>query len=334
MTAIASRYIRETSLIVAQAVLSLPDSSRVRRVSQREADEMAAAIRKRSVFSRHSWENDFYYQRALSFAGKTIIEVFRPGQPNDIARDAEVTSELIEMLVLLSTTPAAQRDVFMRKLGIGTRQQTEFDLILGPDLRYLRSRTRTAAKRTGFPLDRTAVARFQRLGFPLLYNASRAKSPLGARLHRSLSWLFESRREPNLEAAIVKTAIALETLLVFGESEPVTRSLSERAAFLLSPKPDTRKRVAALVSRLYEARSGVVHGGKRKRKSVSPRLLEGGDRLAVLLLLVVSGNTSTWPDEDAFRSWLQDERWRAPTRITLPFAPVYLSRALAFSERS
>ena len=37
-----------------------------------------------------------------------------------------------------------------------------------------------------------------------------------------------------MPAAIVKTAIALEALLIAKESEPLTRSLSERAAFLLS----------------------------------------------------------------------------------------------------
>ena len=55
-----SRYLRETSRIKAEAVLSLPDGTRVRVISEREAKQMATEIQKRNVFSRHSWENDFY----------------------------------------------------------------------------------------------------------------------------------------------------------------------------------------------------------------------------------------------------------------------------------
>jgi len=331
MSKTLSRYIRETSLLESRAVLNLPDSSRLRSISQAEAKQMAAEIRKRNVFARHSWENDFYYQRALSLAGKTIIEVFRPGQPRDITDDAASASNLIEILVLLSKTLAIPRCVYQRQLGISARQRTEIDLVIGPSLHYLRSRARKAPRYSGVHIDKTDVARFQRIGFCHLYAAASKQN--GLRLRRCASWLYESRREPNNEAAIVKSAIALESLLILTASEPLARSLAERAAFLLSPKPDTRKRVARLVCRLYEARSTVVHGGRKKRRSDLPRLLEASDRLAVLLLLVVAANDSKWGDEEAFRSWLHDERWGPPTRIVLPFAPVYLSRALAFSEQ-
>ncbi len=285
---------------------------------------MAGEIRKRNVFVRHSWENNFYYQRALSLAGKTIIEVFRPGQPRDITDDAASASNLIEILTVLSKTVAVPRSVFQRQLGISARQRTEVDLVIGPSFHYLRSRVHKAPRYSGLPIDKTDVARFQRIGFCHLYAAASKQNAIGLRLQRCASWLYESRREPHDEAAIVKTAIALESLLILTASEPLARSLAERAAFLLSPKPDTRKPVARLIGRLYEARSTVVHGGRKQRRTDLPRLLEAGDRLAVLLLLVVAANGSKWGDEEAFRAWLHDERWGPPARIVLPFAPTAL----------
>ncbi len=332
--ATVSRYLRETSLIKAEAVLSLPDGSRVRAISEREATQMAAEIRKRNLFSRHSWENDFYYNRALSFGGKTVIEVFRTGQPNDIAAEVASVAEWGETVALLSVTLATERKTFLRRVGGGPVERTEIDLILGPDLRHLRSKSRVAPKRTGFPLTRQAVTRFERLGFSKLYTLLTTQSPFSARLRRAAGWLSESRREPNLEAAVVKSVISLESLLILGESEPLSRSLSERSAFLLSPLPETRRRVGTLVGRLYEVRSGIVHGGRRKRKNLTPRLLEACDRLAVLLLMVTAHNSDSWVDEDGFRRWVGDERWGPPSRLVLPFPPVYLSRALGLGERS
>lgn len=330
--ATASRYLRETSLIKAEAVLSLPDGTRVRAISEREAHQMAAEIRKRNVFSRHSWENDFYYNRALGFGGKTVIEVFRSGQPADVAVEVGSVAEWAELVALLSVTLATERKVFLRRVGGGLVEQTEIDLIMGPNLRQLRSKSRVAPKRTGFPLTRQAIARFQRLGFSELYSLLTSDSPFTPRLRRSAGWLSESRREPNLEAAVVKSVISLESLLILSESEPLSRSLSDRAAFLLSPLLETRRRVADLVGRLYEARSGIVHGGRRKRKKLTPRLLEACDRLAVLLLLVVAHNAAGWIDEEGFRRWASDERLGPPSRLTLPFPPVYLSRALGLGE--
>jgi hypothetical protein len=328
---LVSRYIRETSLVDAKADLILADSSSVRLMSQCEADGIAGDIQKRNVFARHSWENSFYVKRARGFADKTIIEVHRPGQPAHMAGEAERVSDLIETLLMLSCVLAMRRKEFLRKLGIAPRPRSECDLIMSPDLQYVRSRTRLAPESSGLPIDRTAVARFHRLGFERLFQACEAEGGLSSRLRRSAAWLLASRCEPNAEAALVKNTIALESLLVLSQGEPVTRLLSERGAFLLSPSPDTRHRVANALRGLYDARSRVVHGNRRPKRSTAS-LLEAGDRMAVLLLLVVAANAHLWPDEGRFRSWLDDERWRGPTKVHLLFGPIYLSRAIGFAE--
>ena len=79
-----SRYIRTTGMLSARAILKFADLSRIRFFSVREADELAAQVRKRNVFARHSWENNFYLQRVKALADHTVIEVFRQGDPKDI----------------------------------------------------------------------------------------------------------------------------------------------------------------------------------------------------------------------------------------------------------
>src|SRR5688572_12036648 len=111
----------------------------------------------------------------------------------------------------------------------------------------------------------------------------------------SLDWLFESRLEPQLEASVVRTAIALESLLIFDKSESLARSLSERAAFILSPHPDRRREISRIVKRFYDARSRVVHGSHKKAKHLTPSLVESVDRLSMLLCLVIGTNQELWP---------------------------------------
>jgi hypothetical protein len=59
-------------------------------------------------------------------------------------------------------------------------------------------------------------------------------------------------------AALVKTAAALESLLVIGR-EPTTRALAERSAFLLSDNPDQRQKISVGAQRFYSIRGDVVH---------------------------------------------------------------------------
>jgi hypothetical protein len=117
---------------------------------------------------------------------------------------------------------------------------------------------------------------------------------IGKRLDQSARWLFESRLETVPQAAVVKTAIALEALLIASDTESLRGPLAERSAFLLSDESGKRRRISKAIKSFYDLRSGIVHGGRR-RVVVSPTLLgEGIDRLVVLLLLTVSGNTGSW----------------------------------------
>jgi hypothetical protein len=89
-------------MLSAGTSLMFGDRSRIRRFSTKEANELAEKVGKRNVFARHSWENDFYVQRAKALADHTVIEVVLPGDPQAIAERAEKEAWSIERLTVLS----------------------------------------------------------------------------------------------------------------------------------------------------------------------------------------------------------------------------------------
>ena len=151
-------------------------------------------------------------------------------------------------------------------------------------------------------------------------------------MQQSAGWLFESRLETDLNAAIVKTAIALESLLIASESESLRNPLSERGSFLLSDEPLRRRRIARNVRAFYDVRSGIVHGGRR-RPFPNENLLEGIDRMVLLLLLTLGANASAWASFDRVVEEVEIRKWGAKgVTICRPFPSSVLSRALKLCE--
>jgi hypothetical protein len=178
-------------------------------------------------------------------------------------------------------------------------------------------------------VDNRFDRRFRRYGFADLFDFCTSRNPLAGRVRASIGWLRESLLETQLQASIVKSSIALETLLIFSESESLARSLSERAAFILSSRPDRRQCISKIIRRFYDARSGVVHGSRDKAKIASPALLETVDRLVTMLNLAVSANSHLWASQDALRDWCESERWGAPsTNVTIPYPDSFLRKTL------
>lgn len=328
-----SRYIRTTRMLSARAELKFANLSRIRFFSPREADELAEQVRKRNVFARHSWENNFYLQRVKALADHTVIEVFRQGDPRDIGEKTEQVATSLERITVLSSSIALDRGQLQRKLGISAGPRSEISFMISPGFRFLRSRTRPVPATQGVLIDERFCKRFSRCGFNTLADYMQSTTDLAKRVSRSLDWLFDSRTDPRMEAAVVKTSIALESLLIFSESESLGQSLSERAAFALSSNPDRRRLISRTLKRFYDARSGVVHGSEKKVKKLTPTLLEAVDRLAILLCLVIAANSRLWHSADALREWCEGQRWGEPSKdVQLPFLGSYLRNALALSS--
>src|SRR5215470_9042162 len=93
----ASRFIRTTWMLSAATELSLPHfGACIRLMPRQEAAELAERMRRRHVFARHPWENNFYVQRAHELG------------------------DAIERLAVLSTVFATSRSQLHRQLGMSS----------------------------------------------------------------------------------------------------------------------------------------------------------------------------------------------------------------------
>jgi len=146
----SSRFIRATWMLSATRTLDLPNfSARIRLMSMQEAEELAELIRRRNVFARHSYENNFYVQRAHELGETTIIEVVLPGEPDDVIPHATPLVDAIERVAVLSTIFATSRSRLHRQLAISSHQRFGIDLTIGPDCYYLRSSSRREPNELG-----------------------------------------------------------------------------------------------------------------------------------------------------------------------------------------
>lgn len=326
---IKSRFIRNTRMLNAQTSLNFLDSSQLRFLSSDEANLLAEKVRKRNVFSRHSWENNFYYQRAKDLANQTVIEISYPGDPVTIKEKAEEIATQIERITVLSSTLVLKKKDFLRKMGINIKPRLGLNFTYSPDFQFISSTSNKVSNIEGLTIDKKFSKRFSQCGFYTLTTYVQSSSDLANRVSLSLQWLFDSRVEPRIQASVVKTSIALETLLIFAESESLAQTLSERAAFILSSNPVRRKLISRILKRFYEVRSGVVHGSKKKARKLTENLLEAVDRIALLLNLVISSNTAIWSSTESLREWCETQRWGEPSNeIVIPFPDTYLKNML------
>lgn len=324
-----ARLMRTTWLLSATERLDLPAiGASVRRVAASDSDSLARRVMSRNVFARHAKENSFYVRRARMLSGATVVEVSRAGTLEQILPEARKIAELVERVAVLSSLLGIRRSRTHQLAALTRHRRYGFDLAIAPGFAYVRSSQRDEVLPRGIPVDRTFVRRFDKCGFPQLISAIASKGTLAKRLQQSAGWLFESRLETDQDAAVVKTAISLESLLIASESESLRGPLSERTSFLLSDDPTRRRRIAKSVKAFYDLRSGIVHGG-RHGPSVNATLLEGIDRVVLLLLLTFGANAGLWGSFQGVVEEVESRKWGATGhRIQRPFPGSALSRAL------
>ena len=330
-----SRYFRSSTLLDATSSFWASPDCRVRRLPRDEAEELAIEISRRNVFARHSGENNFYVQRMNNLGDQTVIEVFLPGQPSQISEEAEIQADLIERIAILSSQLGSSRIKVQQNLGVSRSVTTEVIIIIGPDVRYVSSRKSQSPEISRVAVDERFSRRFTRCGMDILFQHCTSNHSLAQRTKSSVDWLYQSITDPLISASVVKTAIALESLLILSKSEPLARSLSERSAFLLSSDAETRIRISRLIKKFYDVRSAVVHGSQKMPVSISNELLASVERIVILLCSLISAHAAKWRNSDELRDWFEAQRWGRPWEdLTVPYPRTYLSRALDKGEKS
>lgn len=323
------RYLRTTELLKAEVDLILPHLSRIYFFGATEADIFVETMRRRNVVARLGGMNNNYLRRASQLRNRTVIEIAGVALPDRMLETGEQVAEVIENLAILATTLVMRRNELHRKLGIVKSATGEINLAVTSGFKRIRLRSQRTPSLEGILIDKSFCNRFSKCGFIRLFQYLQSTGDLTKRVRTSANWLLESRRESRLNAAVVKTAIALESLLVFSESESLARTLSERSAFILSNSPDIRRIISAVILRFYDVRSGVVHGSQKKAKKLTPSLIECVDRLTLILHLIIASNTDVWPSVESLRLWCESQRWDKPfSNLKFPLSRKYLNNAL------
>ena len=326
-----SRFIHTSWMLDVRRPLAISSvGATVRFLDTHEASQLEDHVLQRNVFSRHSYERDFYLQRIREFADRSVIEVELPGDPKTVVDQARTVAAAVEATCIASTALYLSRRSFHTSLGITAHRKDVLDFTIGPSFRNLSASSRREAKVRGITVDKTFVARFYRAGLGQLIPEALKLSAAGRRLNQALSWLQESRLEHSFGAAVVKVAIGYEAVLGGNETEPLRRTLSERTAFLLSDDPELREALSNVMKFFYDARSQVVHGGTRKKsKLASVEQLEAAERVLLLLLVTIASNTELLQSETAVQDWVEHQRWGIDRTIARPFRPGDLKRALS-----
>ncbi len=325
-------FVRTTRWLNSAGVtLQIGVNCRIRQWSGRDAETFREAVRARNVFSRHAGPRDFYFQRATELLDQTVIEVYGGGESPSTMLGSH--AELAEGIALASFVLHGSRREFFRRL-VGTSEKY-LDLYLvrsGPKPRVTSNSARVKPA-TGLQLDARSVSRYQKLGFQGLYELAIGTTELSGRIRSAVRWLVQSRTDPSVESALVKTSTALESLLVVGR-EPPTRALQERSAYLLTEDPTIRARVAKASSRFYDFRGSIVHGKKEAKQSDIESALEFGDRLVVLSALVLARQAGAWKWKSAadLQVFCDGARWGRSQPCLRPWPRSHLRNLLAQFE--
>ena len=301
----------------------------LRRVSSAEAVQMAELARARNAYSRHGTDDAFYLERIGRLSGATVIEVFYDGDTDAQLAAVKAKATLFEHLALTCASFGLPRARIHTLLAINEHRRFGFDLAIGDGFAKLRSTARKEALPKGLPATAAFARRFKRMGFEHAFSVAASTHPFAARIQLALNWQSESLQEASPTAAIVKTAIALESLLVANEQESLRGPIAERTAFLLARDPETRKRIARTMKKFYDLRSSLVHGGRKKAVVLPDGTLDGADRIIALLILALTHNVPRLTSFDALTSWVDELKWGAPAASsTVAFPESHLTRAL------
>lgn len=292
------------------------------------AGQLAESLRRRSVFARHSAERELYSGKALLFRDRTAMEItFAPGHASDADAIRE-TADHYERLIFLTEACWRDRAHVHRALGVSVHDHGDeaVDLLMEADLHHVSTLTRRPHRKDGLRIDGATGKRALRVGFTpaVVETLVGAATAIAKRAQHALHWLEQSRLEPNMEAALVKTSIGFETLFVLSDNEPLRKVISERLAFLLGGTSTQRAAIAALFTKFYDYRSAVVHGGSRRSRPVD---LNVADRLLLLACTSIAFHSPRLNSTDDMRTWFEGMRWATSDPVPeVPFARAEIRR--------
>jgi hypothetical protein len=322
-----SLYIQSTWKL--QALMTLVFSklrARVTYLDKNQAEYLTKQLMRKNIYARVKREKDFYVSKVREVTDKSVIEIARRGDVDSIVNYAKKTADIIEKTALLSVVLGINRQEFQNSLTADPYVTNQIRFAIGQNFRHLRSKTTPTIGAQGITIDERFCRRYDRCNFQQLVLFCVSNSSLAKRVLNAIHWLNESVDDMSAATACVKSAIALESLLVFDQSEPLVKNLCERSAFILSNSPEERKAVSEIVKNFYGERSKVVHGHQH---TVSSTIVESMNKLCILMCVKIANNYSLWKNETDLRNWTEDRKMGVQNAsLNESFPNTYLHKAI------
>jgi hypothetical protein len=112
----------------------------------------------------------------------------------------------------------------------------------------------------------------------------------------------------NFAERLIKLMVALESLVILDEREPVASNLGERAAFLVAKKPNDRIYVDGQIKKLYRLRSRAIHHGRTEITHEELDWLSRVVQTAIIRLIRRRVHMGVTNDEE-YRSWFMRNKF-------------------------
>lgn len=122
-------------------------------------------------------------------------------------------------------------------------------------------------------------------------------------LLRSLHWFSSAIQQAEIENAFLCLIIALETIFKSEKGNPITNSVAEGVALLLSEDLEPRKRLKKTIKEYYGMRSGVSHGGKKVIMESDYYTLMN---IVGSVIVLLTERVDKYSSQNLFMEWIED----------------------------
>ena len=118
---------------------------------------------------------------------------------------------------------------------------------------------------------------------------------------------FPSDSSSTPKTSFVCLFVALESLLIFDENEPLANNIAERAAFLLANNYRNRIRIKNFIKTMYRLRSAYVHHGKSNLDHDTLKIFSDYVQ-SIVLTLIIRKDRMKLTTEKHLKNWFERKK--------------------------
>lgn len=169
--------------------------------------------------------------------------------------------------------------------------------------------TRRAPTSWTLPITASILERFEQVGVlvlsDLLALPDSQLTDLDRALLRAVHWFAAAQAQTEIENRLLNLITCLEALLGPKDGSPISSSIAEATALIVTQGYENRLRIKRAIIALYQSRSGISHGGK---KSVSEAKIVELRAICANILTILISWRGRLKSRDDLLNWLEHER--------------------------